>query len=124
MEALLASGNLRIVNLYDAIRVRYVDEPELRQIDPDLRSFFNVNTPEDWQRALADLVGCWTEIPADLHKKSPCTGNRAHGHFSCGDLVAFVPRNPLASAAGPVGDDIRRQHQTKPEPVPPDNAAR
>ena len=55
MEALLASGNLRIVNLYDAIRVRYVDEPELREVDPDLRSFFNVNTPADWQRALAIL---------------------------------------------------------------------
>ena len=53
MQALLAQGDLRIVNLYETIRVRYVDEPELRQIDPDLRSFFNVNTPEDWQQALS-----------------------------------------------------------------------
>jgi len=52
MEAMLGQGNLRIVNLYGSIRVRYVDEPELRRIDPDLHSFFNVNTPEDWQQAL------------------------------------------------------------------------
>ncbi len=53
MQTLLAQRDLRIVNLYETIRVRYVDEPELRLIDPDLRSFFNVNTPEDWQRALS-----------------------------------------------------------------------
>lgn len=35
-----------------AVRTRYVNEPELRLIDPDLRSFINVNTPEEWQAAL------------------------------------------------------------------------
>jgi molybdenum cofactor guanylyltransferase len=34
-----------------AVRVREVPEPELRRIDPELRSFFNVNTPEDLERA-------------------------------------------------------------------------
>ena len=52
MEALLARQSLRNANLYDAVRVRYVDEPALRRIDPDLHSFFNVNRPEDWQHAL------------------------------------------------------------------------
>jgi molybdopterin-guanine dinucleotide biosynthesis protein A len=29
------------------VRVRYVEEPELRRFDPALRCFFNVNTPSD-----------------------------------------------------------------------------
>ncbi len=57
MEALLAEENLRIVNLYESIRVRYVNEPDLRKIDPDLHSFINVNTPGEWERALA-LLAC------------------------------------------------------------------
>lgn len=53
IEAMLARRNLRIAELYDAVRVRYVPEQKLRRHDPELRSFFNVNTPQDWQRALA-----------------------------------------------------------------------
>ena len=56
MEALLAEQNLRIVNLYGSICVRYVGEPDLRRIDPHLHSFINVNTPEEWERALALLA--------------------------------------------------------------------
>ena len=33
------------------VRVERVDEPALRTRDPDLRSFFNTNTPEDLARA-------------------------------------------------------------------------
>ena len=29
-----------------------VPEDEIRALDPELLSFFNVNTPEDYQRAL------------------------------------------------------------------------
>jgi molybdenum cofactor guanylyltransferase len=29
------------------LRVTWIDEPELRAIDPELRAFFNVNAPED-----------------------------------------------------------------------------
>jgi len=57
MEALIEEGNLRIVDLYDAVRVRYVTEPVLRRTDPELLSFFNVNTPEEWRQALAILEG-------------------------------------------------------------------
>lgn len=56
MTTLLVQGNLRIVDLYDAIRVRYVSEEELRRHDPELRSFTNVNTPEEWQQVLAMMA--------------------------------------------------------------------
>ena len=53
IEDLLQRGGQRFVEFYDAVGVRYVDESWLRDIDPELHSFVNVNTPEDWQRALA-----------------------------------------------------------------------
>ncbi len=37
------------------VRVRVVEEPELRRFDPDLRSFVNVNTPEEYTAARRDL---------------------------------------------------------------------
>ena len=51
IEALLAEGGRRFVHFYDEVHVCYVDEPILRQIDPELHSFINVNTPQEWQRA-------------------------------------------------------------------------
>jgi hypothetical protein len=34
------------------VRVRYVQEDELRLLDPALHSFFNANTPAEWEAAL------------------------------------------------------------------------
>jgi molybdenum cofactor guanylyltransferase len=52
INAMIAQGEARLVQIVDAVSVRKVGERELRAIDPDLRSFINVNTPEDYQRAL------------------------------------------------------------------------
>jgi molybdopterin-guanine dinucleotide biosynthesis protein A len=43
----LAAGRRRIVSFLGDVRVRYVEEAELRRLDPRLQSFFNVNTPAD-----------------------------------------------------------------------------
>lgn len=51
----LAAGNRRIIGFYDKVKVTMVDEPTLRRIDPELRSFFNINTPDDLKRA-NDLI--------------------------------------------------------------------
>ena len=40
----------QILKCFAEMRVRYVDEEELRLWDPDLRSFFNINKPEDVPR--------------------------------------------------------------------------
>jgi molybdopterin-guanine dinucleotide biosynthesis protein A len=50
--ALEAEGEKRLTASAGAINARRVDEAELRGIDPELRSFFNVNTPEDYREAL------------------------------------------------------------------------
>lgn len=43
----LAAGRHRIISFLGDVRVRYIEEAELRRLDPELRSFFNVNTPAD-----------------------------------------------------------------------------
>jgi molybdopterin-guanine dinucleotide biosynthesis protein A len=49
----LARGDKRMISYLGEVRVREVTEGELRALDPDLRSLFNINTPEDLDRARA-----------------------------------------------------------------------
>jgi molybdenum cofactor guanylyltransferase len=49
---LLESGEQRLTALADAPNTRRVTEDELRRVDPTLASFINVNTPDDYARAL------------------------------------------------------------------------
>lgn len=53
----LESGDFKIDRFFSRVRVRRVEESELRRHDPELRSFWNVNTPEDWERAQSSLAG-------------------------------------------------------------------
>ena len=52
MEQSLLSGQLKISGFYDQINVSYVSEDEIASLDPDFLSFFNVNTPDDLEKAL------------------------------------------------------------------------
>ena len=56
IEQRLARGERRATSFFADIHVRYVQEEELRGIDPQLRSFINVNTPEDWQTILQNAA--------------------------------------------------------------------
>lgn len=58
LEGQLARGELRPVFLFDKVRTRRIDEEEIRLLDPEGLSFFNMNTPEDYAEALAR----WGEI--------------------------------------------------------------
>jgi molybdopterin-guanine dinucleotide biosynthesis protein A len=53
IEPRLISGDLKISGFYDEVRVRYLPQEEVQSLDPDYLSFFNVNTPEDLDKALA-----------------------------------------------------------------------
>ncbi|BCS98106.1 hypothetical protein DSLASN_37380 [Desulfoluna limicola] len=55
-ETRLAEGRYKIQSLFRNKRTRKVPEANIRRIDPDLRTFFNINTPEDYQWALAMLA--------------------------------------------------------------------
>ena len=45
----IAAGDLRMIGFLPAIRARYVSAEEVQRLDPQGLSFFNANTPEEWQ---------------------------------------------------------------------------
>jgi molybdopterin-guanine dinucleotide biosynthesis protein A len=53
VEKLLGNGQRRVLDLLDLIRTRRIPEADLRTVDPDLQSVRNLNTPADYQAALA-----------------------------------------------------------------------
>ena len=52
MRARLLADDLRIINFFDQVRVHIVEPDQVARFDPQLLSFLNVNTPEDWKSAL------------------------------------------------------------------------
>lgn len=57
VAARLASGDRPMVSFLPDVRVCTVSPDEMRDFDPDFRSFFNLNTPEDWAAAEQMLAG-------------------------------------------------------------------
>ena len=47
----LAADRLKISGFFDDVRVCYFTEDRVREIDPDLLSFFNINTQKDLEKA-------------------------------------------------------------------------
>ena len=65
LEGQLERSELRPVYLFDKVRTLKVDEEEIRRLDPDGTSFFNMNTPEDYAAALklwSAPVDCTVEL--------------------------------------------------------------
>ena len=54
VRELLAENRLRVVDLFDRVPTRFVTADELRDVDPTLESLRNLNTPEDYERAVRD----------------------------------------------------------------------
>lgn len=53
IEAALGRGGRRVISFFGEVRVREVSAAEVRAVDPALRSFINLNTPEEFERARA-----------------------------------------------------------------------
>ncbi len=51
MRASIATGDKSLRGALEKLDVRYVSEAELRECDPQLRSFFDLDTPQDLQAA-------------------------------------------------------------------------
>jgi molybdopterin-guanine dinucleotide biosynthesis protein A len=56
LEASLARGEQRIISFFPQVAVRWVPLGQLRPADAELRSLWNVNTPDDLARAEAMLA--------------------------------------------------------------------
>jgi molybdopterin-guanine dinucleotide biosynthesis protein A len=63
IETMLRSGALKVDLLFKRVRLKTVAYEELRAVDPQLRSFFNVNTPEDLQTARRMCAGPRFDFP-------------------------------------------------------------
>jgi molybdopterin-guanine dinucleotide biosynthesis protein A len=55
VNRLLTENRLRPVFLFENASTRIVEARELIDVDPDLESLRNLNTPEDYEQALRDL---------------------------------------------------------------------
>jgi len=44
-------GERRVISFFDRVSIRFVGKSELQRYDPQLRSFFNINTPQDLAEA-------------------------------------------------------------------------
>ena len=53
IESRLLANRLRIVDFFDEVSARYVEQDEVAKFDPDFHSFINVNTLADWQKVQA-----------------------------------------------------------------------
>ena len=56
MERSILAGRRRILHALAEVRIRYIEESEIDLYDPDHLSFFNVNTPDELERARALLA--------------------------------------------------------------------
>jgi molybdopterin-guanine dinucleotide biosynthesis protein A len=54
IEAAIKAGKRRIVSFFTHVHVRYVIPAEIASIDPGLRSFRNINTPDEWDAVQAE----------------------------------------------------------------------
>ncbi len=62
----LGRNELQTNRLLDSLSVRYIERAECRELDPDLRSFFNINRQADLDKAVALLAEeSAYKVPAD-----------------------------------------------------------
>ena len=55
IQTLLAQRNFTVIDLMNEVRVRYVSEEEIDRFDPTRLTFFNINTPQDLEKARREL---------------------------------------------------------------------
>ncbi len=55
IRELMDRNELRISGIFNHLRVRLVGEPAIRAYDPELRSFTNLNTPEELARVRREI---------------------------------------------------------------------
>ena len=57
IKELIDNRDYQIFNFFQKVRVRYLNENEIRGFDPELRSFFNINRPEELLNATNSRIG-------------------------------------------------------------------
>lgn len=47
----ITSGERKVISFFDRVDVKYIEEDEIKLHDPEMYSFFNVNTPDELAQA-------------------------------------------------------------------------
>ena len=47
IKDLIDSQQYQVIRFFPKVRVKYLDEDEIRKFDPELKSFFNINKPDE-----------------------------------------------------------------------------
>lgn len=68
IEPILRRGGGRIVTFCEQVSARYVEPDEIARFDPSGLSFFNINSPEDWERAQALAAGVGQQIGKEMDR--------------------------------------------------------
>ena len=68
MRANLSLGDKSLLGAIKNLNVRYVDEMQIRRSDPQLRSFFDLDTPLDLIRAQGNLTTAQNNISPAMEK--------------------------------------------------------
>ncbi len=56
VEAAIRAGQQRILSFFPYVRIRYLSPQQIQPLDPELRSFININTPEQWQAVVQNAA--------------------------------------------------------------------
>ena len=57
IEAAIQSNRLKIKDIYSKVRVKEISTEEIRHFDPQQSLFFNINYPDDLEKAKKDMSG-------------------------------------------------------------------
>jgi len=52
IERVLGEGKKKMISLFPYVKVEYLDKEEIAIFDPEGISFFNINTLDDWRKAI------------------------------------------------------------------------
>jgi len=55
VKRMLDREELQVVRFFPSVEIAYLDEEEIRRLDPEGLSFFNINTPDDMAKAMEIL---------------------------------------------------------------------
>jgi molybdopterin-guanine dinucleotide biosynthesis protein A len=101
LEEQLARGELRPIYVLDKVRTRRLDEDEVRRLDPEGYSFFNMNTPEEYERALA-----WLDTGTQHHTASTSDGGRVSCRVELLGVARLVGRTSEVPIELPAGSSM------------------
>jgi len=65
IKNMLDQGNLQVIGFFPKVKVYRLSQQEIRQLDPQELSFYNINTPHDMDKAREMLEELGESLPAE-----------------------------------------------------------